>query len=102
MGRPKMKLLFQFLISFIAASSMSRERSNMFLKSDTRTKCGDTCAKDKDTCHRSCESWGGGGSCDCCCVNQMKDCKCNRCGFEDACEETIWEPCYILIENGHC
>merc|ERR1712062_64291 len=94
----EMKLLCQFLIAFAAANSMTKERRHMFLSTETRSKCGDSCAKDKDSCHRTCEAVGvNKNHCDCCCVNENKRCKCNRCGFEDGCEETIWEPCNKLI-----
>ena len=100
----KMKFSLQLLICMAAASHLSKEKSHMFLKSVTRSKCGDNCAKSKDNvcflteffdnhissiserfiflnyyflkCHRNCERAGGNVSrCDCCCVNEMKGCK---------------------------
>merc|ERR1712189_121120 len=105
----KMRVCFSLLFTFIMAASfpgLSKEQSNMFLKSSERSKCGDQCAKEKDKCHRRAEYDGKGEReverADCCCNNEMKRCKCVNCKYEDGCEESANESCPKLKEHGIC
>merc|ERR1712227_979577 len=81
----KMKLLPLFFC-FSYENFISKQESNQFLA--TRSKCGDDCAKNKDKCHRFCESVSGDHKyCDCSCVRENAKCLCKDCNYEDRCPE---------------
>merc|ERR1711973_456142 len=81
----EMKLFFVFF-TFAYANFLEKKDSSQFL--GQRSKCGDQCNKDKNKCHRNCESditdlaW-----CDCVCNLNKSRCYCKTCGFEDRCPE---------------